>query len=87
VQFSSKKNSTNSKMVSLFSTNMSAKDIIIKKKIGQGNFGEVYLGVWKGTQVALKTLQKNRRYFKIVGGNRYCDSIESSSYCTLLWLI
>jgi len=33
------------------------KDITIKKKIGEGGFGEVFLGVWNDTKVALKKLK------------------------------
>lgn len=32
------------------------KDILIGKKLGEGNFGEVYHGLWNGTDVALKKI-------------------------------
>jgi predicted Ser/Thr protein kinase len=31
----------------------------IIKQIGNGNFGAVYLGEWKGLQVAMKTVKTN----------------------------
>ena len=31
-------------------------NIEIGKKLGEGSFGEVFLGVWEGTQVAMKKL-------------------------------
>jgi serine/threonine protein kinase len=31
-------------------------DIKVGKKLGEGNFGEVFLGTWAGTNVALKKL-------------------------------
>jgi len=30
-----------------------------EKKIGSGNFGDVYLGIWTGKKVALKTLKED----------------------------
>eukprot|EP01118_Nematostelium_gracile_P010836 TRINITY_DN3790_c0_g1_i2.p1 TRINITY_DN3790_c0_g1~~TRINITY_DN3790_c0_g1_i2.p1 ORF type:complete len:477 (-),score=78.34 TRINITY_DN3790_c0_g1_i2:23-1453(-) len=33
-------------------------NIEIKKKLGQGKFGEVYLGLWEGTEVALKRVNQ-----------------------------
>ena len=35
-------------------------NITIKSKIGKGSFGEVYLGVWDGTNVALKKLSEGQ---------------------------
>lgn len=32
------------------------KGVTIERKIGSGNFGEVYLGKWEGSSVALKKL-------------------------------
>jgi len=32
-------------------------DITLKRKLGEGNFGEVYQGDWKGTPVAMKRLK------------------------------
>jgi serine/threonine protein kinase len=31
-------------------------DVVIQDKLGEGNFGEVYLGTWQGSPVALKSV-------------------------------
>ncbi len=52
------------RLVSLLNINLdweiSPKDLVVhrKKKIGQGTFGEVVHGRWRGTQVAVKVLKK-----------------------------
>ena len=35
-------------------------NVSIEKKIGAGNFGEVYLGKWQGSSVALKKLTQDQ---------------------------
>jgi predicted Ser/Thr protein kinase len=36
------------------------KGVTIENKIGAGNFGEVYLGKWEGSAVALKKLTQDQ---------------------------
>ena len=44
--------------------NHSIGNIVVKEKIGEGNFGEVYSGLWNlATPVALKKL-KNEEYIR-----------------------
>jgi predicted Ser/Thr protein kinase len=38
------------------------KEINIIKKLGAGNYGEVYLGDWLGTSVALKKLKDDNDF-------------------------
>ena len=50
------------------------KDIIVKQKLGGGNFGEVFLGTWSGTNVALKRLNS---------GEIAAFQLEASILCSL----
>lgn len=36
-------------------------DITIEEQLGQGNFGTVYKGTWKGTTVALKAMNNEEQ--------------------------
>jgi len=40
----------------------SIKEVNIFEKLGSGKFGDVYRGLWLGTQVALKKLKDNEQY-------------------------
>lgn len=38
------------------------KNVKIKEKLGEGHFGDVFRGIWKGAEVAMKKLRSEQDY-------------------------
>jgi len=56
-------------------------DITIKKRLGEGRFGEVYLGSWDGTNVALKRVKQSNELDASFGkeANTLCKIIHPNT--------
>ena len=57
-------------------------DVVVQEKIGSGNFGEVYLGIWLGMRVALKKLKSKEDYADF---EREAGTLSTLSHPNVVW--
>ena len=56
-------------------TEISAKDVVIRKKIGEGYFAEVYKGTWSDSSIALKKLKSHEQFKEFVQEAKIIESL------------